>query len=117
MKLEDLSNPDRPITATFTEIGDSCSGCIASEPAWEADQFDTSKRVLVVVLRADTGVHYRLYGRTQMPDAIAEAVVDAGAEALGVGGKLTVEFITNKGNMKVFKASYEPPADHDPPPF
>lgn len=115
MKLEDLSNPDRPITATFTEIGDSCSGWIASEPAWEADQFDTTKRVLVVVLRADTGVHYRLYGRTQMPDAIAEAVVEAKAEELEVGGKLTVKFVANKGNMKVFSASYQPPESESAP--
>ena len=38
MKLEELSSPDRPITAKFEAIGDCVSGTIASEPSWELDR-------------------------------------------------------------------------------
>jgi hypothetical protein len=48
-----------------------------------------------------------------MIEAITDAVVAAGEQSLEVGGYLDVQFISYKGNLRLYKAVYEPPgSDH-----
>ena len=117
MKIEELSDPGRPVTATFAEYGDCCSGVIAREPVFEPDQFDPEKRVLVIVLRDDKGIHYRIFGRLQMVDSIRAAVADAGAAEISAGDSLTVTYRSDRGRMKVFSAEYSPATADEEPPF
>jgi hypothetical protein len=117
LKLEELSDPDRPITATFAAHGDVCSGTIAREPVFEADQFDPEKRVLVIVLRDDKGIHYRIYARTQMIDAIRHAAAAAGVTEISAGDSLTIIYRADRGRMKVFSAEYIPADSGEAPPF
>lgn len=117
MKLEELSDPDHPITATFPEYGDAYTGTIAREPVFEPDRFDPDKRVLVIVLRDDKGIHHRIYGRNQMVDAIRDAAADAGVDEIVPGGELTVTYRSDRGQMKVFSAEYTPTDDAEAPPF
>jgi hypothetical protein len=113
LKIEELSDPDRPSTATFAEHGDCCSGIIAREPIFEPDQFDSDKRVLVIVVRDDKGIHYRVFARTQMVDAIRDAAAAAGATEISAGDSLTVTYRADRGRMKVFSAEYIPAAGID----
>ncbi|OBJ00361.1 hypothetical protein A5660_25035 [Mycobacterium alsense] len=109
MKLNAFSSPERPTLAKFDGIGDAYGGVIVKEPGFREDPLHPDTQMLVVVILADNGVHYQLNGRTQMPDAVQAAVVEAGTDSLDVGGHLTVEFVELKGKAKIYRAQYKPP--------
>ncbi len=109
MKLNQFSSPDRPTIAKFSDFGDSNGGIIAKEPEFQDDPLNDGQQMLVVVVAHDNGVFYQLNARTQMPDAMRDAVIAAGCEELEPGGRLTVTYSKNQGNAKIYTAEYEPP--------
>jgi hypothetical protein len=109
MKLNQFSSAERPTLAKFPNFGDSYSGTIAKEPEWRNDPLNDGQQMLVVVIEHDNGVFYQINGRTQMPDAIRDAVIDADSEELEPGGRLTVTYAKDQGNAKIYTAHYEPP--------
>ncbi len=111
MKLNQFSSIDRPTNAKFPDFGDSYSGTIAKEPEWKDDPLNDGEQVLVVVLAHENGVFYQINARTQMPDAIRDAVIAADCEELAPGGHLTVTYVKNQGNAKIYEAVYEPPQE------
>jgi hypothetical protein len=114
MKLEQFSNADRPRIATFGEPGDRYTLTIIEEPEWVTDSLNADRQMLKVVGQDDHGVYWQLNARTQMPDAIFDAAVDANVEEIVAGGRLTIEWAESRGNTKVYRCVYEPPADDGP---
>lgn len=110
MKISDLAKGARPIFCRFDDIDDTHGGVIAKEPAWEADNYNSDREMLVVKL-VSGGVPYELRARGQMVEAILAAVVDAKEEELEVGGSLFVTFTQFRGKAKIYQATYEPPED------
>jgi hypothetical protein len=115
MKLNAFSSVDRPTIAKFTDLGDSYTGTIATEPEWRDDPFKEHQQMLVIVIECGNGVFYQINGRTQMPDAIRDAMVDANCEELEPGGQLTVTYTRDAGNAKIYAAVYVPPAAEKAP--
>jgi hypothetical protein len=115
MKLSDFTSIDQPAIATFEETGDSHTGTIVKEPEWQDDPRNPDRKVLVIVLRTDQGIYRQINARTQMPDAIFNAVTRAGVEELAVGGRLTVTFSEYRGQAKIYTATYEPPEESAAP--
>lgn len=109
MKLSDLAK-GRTVVCRFDDIDDSNSGTITEEPVWQPNPYDTDKEMLVVKL-ASEGLVYELRVRSQMVDAIFDAVKAAGAKSLEPGGFLGVTFVGFKGQLKLYKAVYELPDD------
>jgi hypothetical protein len=107
MKLSDIAK-GRPVICRFDGLDDSHSGIITKEPKWQEDPYDSAKEVLVVML-ADKGLTYELRVRSQMIDAVRDAVAAAWEESLEVGGFLSVTFTGFKGQLKLYAATYEPP--------
>lgn len=114
MKLSDLSTIERPAIARFNDTDDSYSGVIVKEPEWQDDQANNGKQMLVIAIKDDKGIFWQINARTQMPDAIRDAVIAADAEALEVGGHLTVTFVEYSGQAKIYRAVYEPPQESAP---
>jgi len=110
MKISDLAKGARPIFCRFDDPDDTNGGVIAKEPAWEADNYNSDREMLVVKL-VSGGVPYELRARGQMIEAILAAVVDAKEEELKVGGFLSVTFTEFRGKAKIYRAVYEPPED------
>lgn len=109
MKLSDVAR-GRSVICRFDDLDDNHAGFITKEPKWQEDPYDSAKEVLIVML-ADKGLTYELRVRSQMVDAVLDAVTAAGAESLEVGGYLSVTFYGYKGQLKLYKATYEPPED------
>ena len=116
MKLNRFNNLSRPRIATFENPGDCHSGTIVEDPNWIPDPLDTSRECLKVLVQDDFGVYWQFHARTQMPDAIHDAVVAAGQDELAVGGRLTVRWVESRGNKKIYHALYAAP-DNEKAPF
>ena len=115
MKLSDIAK-GRPIICRFDDPDDSHSGIVTKEPKWQEDPYDSAKEVLVVMLE-NKGLTYELRVRSQMVDAVRDAVAAAGEESLEVGGFLSVVHYGLRGNLKLYKATYEAPGaalEHGP---
>jgi hypothetical protein len=107
MKLSEIAK-GRPIICRFDDIDDGHAGDITKEPVWQENPYDTATEMLVVMLE-DKGLVYELRVRSQMVDAVRDAVAAAGAESLEVGGHLSVTFTGYRGKLKLYAATYEPP--------
>ena len=121
MKIDQFSNASRPRTARFNEIGDRYSLIIVSDPEWvddpyKSDEDKTDEPMLKVVGQDDRNIYWQLRARNQMVDAIFDAILTAGVEEIVIGGRLTVEWVEWRGKAKVYKVTYEPPADSDSEP-
>ncbi len=64
--------------------------------------------MLKIVGQDDRNVYWQLNARSQMPDAIFDAIIDAGE--IVVGGRLTVTFAELRGKTKIYEAAYQPPS-------
>ncbi len=111
-----ISSSNHPRIARFNEIGDSYSVTVTEDPKWVEDQNNAGSEVLEVIGRDDRDIYWRILARTQMPDAIFDAVAAAGADEILTGARLTVTWTETRGNTKIYKATYEPPADSDTEP-
>ena len=111
MKLSDLAK-GRPVICRFDDIDDSNFGTVIEEPVWQPNPYDTDKEMLVVKLAGEDELVYELRARNQMVDAILDAVRAAKAKSLEPGGFLSVTFVGLKGQLKLYKATYEMPDDH-----
>ena len=111
MKIDKLANAARATFATFENIGDSYILTLTEEPEVVADPLNDGSEMLKIVGDDDSGNSWQINGRTQLPEAVAKAVRDAGVDEIVVGGRLTVEFIDTRGRMKVYGAEYKPPAE------
>ena len=76
MKLSDLAK-GRPIICRFDDIDDHHGGMIAKEPQWQENPYDTTTEMLVVML-SNEDLTYELRVRSQMIDAVLDAVIAAG---------------------------------------
>jgi hypothetical protein len=117
----------------FTDIGDKHAGRLVTPPV-ERQQTDLDRNPLVwpdgtkrtewlFTIEEDSGERVTLYARRgnysgnglAMLDAIIEAVTEAGADAIEVGGKLAVVYSGTQSlgsgkTAKLYKAQYQPPA-------
>lgn len=109
MKLSDIAK-GRPVICRFDDLDDHHAGTIAKEPKWQEDPYDSTKEILVVML-ADKGLTYELRVRSQMIDAVRDAVATTGEESMEVGGHLDVTFTGYRDKLKLYKVVYEPPDD------
>jgi hypothetical protein len=116
MKIDQFSNASRPRIARYNELSDRYTLTIVEEPEWIDDPLNSDRQMLKIVGQDGHGVYRQFNARSQMPDAIFDALVDAGVEEIVIGGRLTVEWVESRGNTKIYKASYEPPADSDSEP-
>lgn len=110
-------DPNRGDAAKFEVFGDSVTGTVVDAEMVD-DQNNVGKQVLVIkVSETITGAVKSLYVRPPgMKDALGQAVVDAGANAIEVGGHLTVTYTADKPlrsgkAMKLYSSEYKPPAD------
>ena len=117
MKRSEFSSLDRPRFATFSDIDDYYEGVIVTEPEWTEDPLDSRRRMLQIVIQDDAGVFWQLNARTQMPTAVDDALVAADVDEIVPGGRLGVRLVEMRGNTKVYKATYEAPADSDSGPM
>lgn len=106
-----VSSLDRPRFCKFDQLGDKYSGTIVLDPQWVADPLDPSREVWKIVFHDDRGVYLQLNARTQMPNAIEDAVFAAGTDEIEVGGELEIEWVETRGNTKVYRATYTPPPE------
>lgn len=111
MKISEIGNAARPKFASFNEIGDSYTIVLAEDPQLVVDPLNEDRQMLKLVGVDDDGFNWQINGRTQLPEAVAEAVYTAGASEIVVGGRLTVEFVGLEGRMKVYACQYKPPSD------
>jgi hypothetical protein len=103
--------------AKFVRIGDQVVGRIMTEPRpveRKSLKDGSPERQLPINLQTDEGPMTLWVRRGYMASAISNAVFQAGASGLQVGGRLTVTFCeerdTGKPNKaKVFTAAYEAP--------
>lgn len=108
-------DPNRGDAAKFEVFGDSVSGTIVDAELID-DQNNIGKQVLVIKI-SDADAIKSLYARPPgMKDAIGQAVLDAGVNAVEPGGHLTVTYTGDKPlrsgkAMKLYSAEYKPPAD------
>ena len=109
MKLNQFSNLAQPRIAVFKELHDKYNGVIVDGPQWITDPLDSAKELLRTVIQDDRGLYWAFMARTQMPDAIYDAVVAAGVDEIEVGGHLEIEWVETRGNTKVYAATYTPP--------
>lgn len=100
---------ERPRFCKFDALGDRYSGTIVVDPQWVSDPLDASREVWKIVFQDDRGVYWQLNARTQMPNAIEDAVITAGTDEIEIGGELAVEWVDTRGNTKVYRATYTPP--------
>jgi len=100
----------------FNEIGDKVKGVIThAEVKDQVNKFtNKDETVMVVTLETEDGDSWKLYPRispgSQMARVIGDAVKEAGAKSLDVGGTLAVAYTDEedigKGNpMKVYAAA------------
>ena len=87
MKLNQFSNLAQPRIAVFKELHDKYNGVIVDGPQWITDPLDSAKELLRTVIQDDRGLYWAFMARTQMPDAIYDAVVAAGVDEIEVGGQ------------------------------
>ena len=109
----------------FSTIGTTVSGVISEPPeVQQVRDFQSGepqywpdgkpRQQIVVTLDTDEGDR-RVFVKGQMVKAIRDAVKEAGADGLEVGGQLQVTYVGDgerKGNLnppKVYRASYGPP--------
>ena len=111
MKISEIGNAARPKFASFNEIGDSYTLVLTEDPELVTDPLNEDRQMLKIVGTDDNGFNWQVNGRTQLPEAVAEAVYAAGANEITVGGRLTVEFVGLEGRMKVYSCQYKPPSD------
>jgi hypothetical protein len=123
VKIEQFSNASKPRIARFAELGDNYTLAITHEPEWIDDPFRSDEDkdkpdepMLKVVGQDHRNIYWQLRAKTQMLDAIFDAILAAGVEEIVVGGRLTVEWVEWRGKAKVYKVTYEPPADSDSEP-
>lgn len=102
----------------FNEIGDTCKGVIVEDPRIvERPNLNDGQpeKQLVLAVTDDDGNTFALWVRRgQMAQAIDEAVTQAGAAGLALGGKIAVRFDEKRDTgkpspLKVFKAQYQAP--------
>jgi hypothetical protein len=107
MKLSDITK-GRPVICRFDDIDDHHGGTIVKEPQYQENPYDSAKEMLVIILENEA-LTLELRARSQMIDAITDAVLAAGEKSVAVGGYLDVTFIGYRGQLKLYKAVYEPP--------
>jgi hypothetical protein len=98
--------------AKFETFGDIAEGCVESAEMVD-DTNNPGKQVPVVTLVDEDGVRRKLWVRSQMVDAINDALDKAGASELEVGAWLKVTYIEDRAlrsgrNMKVYAAEVTP---------
>jgi hypothetical protein len=108
-----ISSSTHPRIARFNEIGDSYSVTVTEDPRWIDDQNNPGNEILEIIGKDDRDIYWRILARTQMPDAIFDAVAKAGADEILLGGRVTVTWTELRGNTKIYKATYEPPVNSD----
>jgi hypothetical protein len=108
-----ISSSNHPRIARFAEIGDYYDLVIVEDPKWIDDPSNPGNEILEVIGQDDRDIYWRILARTQMPDAIFDAVAEAGADEILRGSRLRVEFIELRGNTKIYKATYKPSAGSD----
>lgn len=107
-------DPDRGEAMKFENVGDSLAGLILDVSLID-DQHNAGKEVLKLKISTDDGAVRDLYVRSAgQKDAIGQAVVDAGAEAIDVGGQISITYVGDKvlkngREMKLYTATYEVP--------
>ena len=100
----------------FTVLGDNVDGTIVDEPELAPDKYGSPGDQVLVLAIHDGDETKRLYARQQMLTAIAQAVADANVDEIEAGGRLRVEYVADKPTgagsspMKVYEATYSPPA-------
>jgi hypothetical protein len=115
MRLDTFSNADRPRYVTFPELGATHTITIVEDPSWITDRLNADRELLKVIGQDTHGVYWQLNARSQMPDAIHDAIVAAGVDEILVGGELTVKWVDTRGQTKIYEATYQPPANGDKP--
>lgn len=114
MKISEFTTANP--AAKFEKIGDEVAGVLVEEPSLELDKFGSGAQVLVLSVLCKDGITRRLYARSQMNEAIGEAVLNAGVDEIACGGKLSVMFVGEKPTgvgrnpMKVYQAQYRAPS-------
>ena len=109
MRIDTFSNLGKPRLARFNEFGDRCSGVIVIEPEWVEDTYDPEEQMLKVVVQDDRNIYWLIRVRSAMRDAVFDALLAADTEEIAIGGRLTVEHTEVHGQVKIYKAWYEPP--------
>lgn len=107
-------DPNRGEAVKFDQIGDGVAGIIIDVQLID-DQHNPGKQVLLVKISTDDGATRDLYVRSAgQRDAIGQAVIDAEATAIDVGGRLAITYVGDKvlrngKTMKLYAAKYEVP--------
>ena len=108
MKIDKFASARTTFT-TFENIGDSYTLTLTEEPALVVDPLNEDRQMVTFIGVDDSGKPWQINGRTQLPEAVAEAVNAAGVDEIVAGGRLTVTFVDTRGRMKVYDAQYKPP--------
>lgn len=106
-------DPDRGEAVRFENIGDGISGVIL-DVALIDDQHNAGKQLLTVKISQDGDVRDLYVRSAGQKEAIGQAVMDAGTEAIDVGGRLSISYVGDKllkngRQMKLYSATYEVP--------
>jgi hypothetical protein len=115
VKIDQFSNASRPRIARFNEIGDAYDLTLTKDPQWVDDPANSGEQLLRIVGQDDRNIYWQVRARSQMPDAIFDAMLDADVDEIVVGGRLRVEFVEYHGQAKIYGATYKPPADSAAP--
>lgn len=103
----------------FANIGDTCKGTISELPKvveFTSKFTNQQERQLVIPVTDDTGATHAVWVKAGFAaSAVQDALTEANAPGLEVGGKFAMQLVelrdTGKGNpAKVYKAQYQPPA-------
>ena len=103
----------------FENIGDTIKGVVSEQPrvldVSVLGKPGETERKMVVAVTDEGGDTWALWvKRSQMAQAINDAIEAAGSSGLEVGGRLAVKFSEERdtgkpSKMKVFTAQYQPP--------
>ena len=114
VQINTFFSPDRGDTAKFANVGDAVAG-VVTDVQLVPDTFNPGREVLLVKLGDEHGTVKALYVRSPgQREAVGEAVMAAGSNALDVGGRLKVSYVGDKPlsggkSMKVYSATYTAP--------
>jgi hypothetical protein len=114
MDISEFYDTDKGTAVKFAAIGDSTDGVIRSDPKIMPSKYDPNDKVLVVALLTDDGEKQDIFAGRQLQQRIAEAVIDAKATDLAVGGRLTIVRVDDRMYLNGrtgpdFKVVYELP--------
>ena len=125
---DDLLNPSSGAPALkFTDIGDTHKGTVVAKEARQQTDFATGQALfwddgkprmeVVFTLLLEDGTEGRLFARGQILNAIREAIKEAKATTVDIGGTLAVQHTGTEPSAtkgfspkKLYAAAYRPPA-------